>query len=192
MKFSRADIQTRHLYHYTPIYITTCCRQALTLFDIYQIASLYYFYFTDGTSNDFMLIECCIVYRVWNIKYCIILNIQPYLYQKGFTIILCKNQTDFRLWFCENIQNKFHFIKYNDCRNTLILFFWGFHLKETSCDDLKVYYEIVGESRPLSGFFSPNMLICLQKCISNHETISNPPSFSAIRALIASQSMFEI
>ena len=34
---------------------------------------------------------------------------------------------------------------------------------------LKEYYEIVDEARPLSGF-SPRMLICLQKCISNHKT----------------------
>ena len=34
---------------------------------------------------------------------------------------------------------------------------------------LKEYYEIVNEARILSGF-SPQMLICLQKCISNHET----------------------
>ena len=38
----------------------------------------------------------------------------------------------------------------------------------------------------------PHMLILLQKCISNHETISNAPSFRVIRALIASQSTFEI
>ena len=31
----------------------------------------------------------------------------------------------------------------------------------------KSYYEIVNEGRPLSGFF-PHMLICIQKCISNH------------------------
>ena len=34
---------------------------------------------------------------------------------------------------------------------------------------LKECYEIVDEARPLSGLF-PDMLILLQKCISNHET----------------------
>ena len=39
--------------------------------------------------------------------------------------------------------------------------------------------------------FVPHMLIFLQKCISIMK-LSNPPSFRAIRALIASQSTFEI
>ena len=56
---------------------------------------------------------------------------------------------------------------------------------------LNEYYEIVGESRPLSGFFPTHADFCIHKCISNHET-SNPPSFRVIRALIASQSTFEI
>ena len=42
---------------------------------------------------------------------------------------------------------------------------------------LKEYYEIVDESRPLSGFVPTHADFILQKCISNHETISNPPSF---------------
>ena len=55
---------------------------------------------------------------------------------------------------------------------------------------LKECYEIVGESRPLSGFPHADFL---RKCISNHEyDISNPPSLRAIRALIASKSTFEI
>ena len=54
--------------------------------------------------------------------------------------------------------------------------------------DLKEYYEIVGESRPLSGFF-PHMLICLQMCISNHETKQSSKFQSDP---IASQSTFEI
>ena len=57
---------------------------------------------------------------------------------------------------------------------------------------LKEYYEIVGESRPLSGFFPTHAYFFNGKCISKHETISNPPSFREIRALIASQSTFEI
>ena len=58
--------------------------------------------------------------------------------------------------------------------------------------NLKEHYEIVGESHPLSGFFSPTHADCLQKCISNHETKQSSTSFREIRALIASQSTFEI
>ena len=41
------------------------------------------------------------------------------------------------------------------------------HLISTFNYCLKEYYEIVGESRPLSGFFPTHFF---QKCISNHET----------------------
>ena len=58
--------------------------------------------------------------------------------------------------------------------------------------DLKEYYEIVDEASPLYQDFFPHMLIFLWKCISNHEAISKLQSFRAIRALIASQSTFEI
>ena len=53
---------------------------------------------------------------------------------------------------------------------------------------LKEYYEIVGESRPLSAYF-PKHADLLAFLIMK---LSNPPSFRAIRALIASQSTFEI
>ena len=58
---------------------------------------------------------------------------------------------------------------------------------------LKEYYEIVGEGRPLSGFFPHTCWFFLQKCISNHEIkqASKFQKFRMIRALIASQSMFE-
>ena len=35
---------------------------------------------------------------------------------------------------------------------------------------LKEYYVIIGESHPLSGFFSHTCWLFLQKCIANHET----------------------
>ena len=40
---------------------------------------------------------------------------------------------------------------------------------EISLFKIKEYYEIVGESRPLSAFF-PKHADFLQQCISNHET----------------------
>ena len=52
---------------------------------------------------------------------------------------------------------------------------------------LKEYYEIVGESRPPSAFYSPHMLICLQKCISNHETKQ-----STLEILLTFNSLFLI
>ena len=39
--------------------------------------------------------------------------------------------------------------------------------------------------------FPPTHADFLQNCISNHETISNRPSFRVIRALVATQSMFD-
>ena len=56
---------------------------------------------------------------------------------------------------------------------------------------LKEYYQIANQARLCQHFF-PQTLIFLQKWMSNDETISNLPSFRAIRALIASQSTFEI
>ena len=44
---------------------------------------------------------------------------------------------------------------------------------------LKEYYEIVDEARPLSGFFSPHMLILLRKCISNHEPNKQASKFQS-------------
>ena len=38
------------------------------------------------------------------------------------------------------------------------------------CYDLKEYYEIVNEARPLSGFFPTDADFLLQKCIFNYET----------------------
>ena len=49
---------------------------------------------------------------------------------------------------------------------------------------LKEYYEIMDEARPLSGFFPTHADFFMK--------LSNPPNFRAIRALIASQSTFEI
>ena len=45
----------------------------------------------------------------------------------------------------------------------------------------KEYYEIVGESRPLSAFF-PNMLISFYKNAFLIMKLSNPPSFRAIQS----------
>ena len=56
---------------------------------------------------------------------------------------------------------------------------------------LKEYYEIVGESRPLSAF-SPKHADFFYRNAFLIMKLSNPPSFRAIRALIASQSTFEI
>ena len=52
---------------------------------------------------------------------------------------------------------------------------------------LKKYYEIVNEDRPLSHFFLQT-LICLQKCVSNHETkqsskFQSDPSPNSFRRL---------
>ena len=55
---------------------------------------------------------------------------------------------------------------------------------------LKEYYEIVDEARPLSGFF-PHMLFFYGNAFIIMK-LSKLPSFRAIRALIASQSTFEI
>ena len=66
-------------------------------------------------------------------------------------------------------------------------------MKSMSLSVLKEYYEIVGESRPLSGFF-PTHAGCwvFYRNAFLIMKLSNPPSFRAIRALIASQSTFEI
>ena len=64
-------------------------------------------------------------------------------------------------------------------------------------DDLQVgtilneYYEIVDEARPLSGFVSTHADFLYRNAFLIVK-ISNPPSLRAIRALIASQSTFEI
>ena len=47
---------------------------------------------------------------------------------------------------------------------------------------LKEYYEIVDEARPLSGFFPYRCWFVYRNAYSNHETISNLPSFRAIWA----------
>ena len=52
-------------------------------------------------------------------------------------------------------------------------------------------HEIVGESRPLIGIFSHTCWLVYWNAFLIMK-LSNPPSFRAIRALIASQSMFEI
>ena len=56
---------------------------------------------------------------------------------------------------------------------------------------LKEYYEIVDEARPLSGFFPTHAGFFYGNAFLIMK-LSNPPSFRAIRALIASQSTFEI
>ena len=63
-----------------------------------------------------------------------------------------------------------------------------------SASPLKDYYEIVGESRPLSMLlaFFPTHADFVYRNAFLLMKLSNPPSFRAIRALIASQSTFEI
>ena len=55
---------------------------------------------------------------------------------------------------------------------------------------LKEYYEIVGEARPLSGFFLHTCLFCYTNAfiINVIMKLSKFPVFRVIRALIASQS----
>ena len=55
---------------------------------------------------------------------------------------------------------------------------------------LKEYCKIVGESRPLSAFFPTHADFFYRNAFLLMK-LSNPPSFKVIRALIASQSMFE-
>ena len=54
---------------------------------------------------------------------------------------------------------------------------------------LKEYYEIVDEARPLSGFFSPHMLIFYRNVFLIMK-LCKLQSFRVIQALIASQSTF--
>ena len=56
---------------------------------------------------------------------------------------------------------------------------------------LKEYYEIIDEARPLSWFFPTHADFVYGNTFLIMK-LSNPPSFRAIRALIASQSTFEI
>ena len=56
---------------------------------------------------------------------------------------------------------------------------------------LNEYYEMVGDSRPLSGFLPTHADLFYRNAFIIME-LSNPPSFRAIRAVIASQSTFEI
>ena len=55
---------------------------------------------------------------------------------------------------------------------------------------LKEYYEIIGEGRPLSGFFNTHADCCYRNAFIIMK-LSKIPSFRMIRAVIASQSMFE-
>ena len=58
-------------------------------------------------------------------------------------------------------------------------------------ETLKEYYEIVDEARPLSGFFPTHADFFYGNSFLIMK-LSKLPSFRAIRALIASQSTFEI
>ena len=55
---------------------------------------------------------------------------------------------------------------------------------------LKEYYEIVGESRPLSAFFSKHADFFYRNAFLIMK-LNNLPSLGAIQALITSQSTFE-
>ena len=59
------------------------------------------------------------------------------------------------------------------------------------CFILEEYYEIVSESRPLSGFSPKHADFFFKKYISNHET-KQSSKFPSDPTLIASQSTFEI
>ena len=56
--------------------------------------------------------------------------------------------------------------------------------------ELKEYYEIVNEARPLSMEFIPKDDFIYRNAILRMK-LSNLPSFRTIRAIIASQSTFE-
>ena len=55
-----------------------------------------------------------------------------------------------------------------------------------------VYYATVNEARPISGFSPTDAVFLFYRNAFLIMKLSNPPSFRAIRALIASQSTFEI
>ena len=85
------------------------------------------------------------------------------------TLIIPIMSARLKLFGCGKLNHSFHYVVSTLLHIHLCHYSNGQTMNSVHISPLKEYYEIVGESRPLSAFF-PNMLIVLQKCISNHET----------------------
>ena len=113
-----------------------------------------------------------------------------YKFRPVFVIVIFSVQVDamrYNNWYD---RYNYYYITFIEEKN---LFSCGCKGEEITLNvfNLKEYYEIVDESRPLSGFFPTHADFFYRKAFIIMK-LSNPPNFRAIRALIASQSTFEI